>query len=286
MKINNKTIIIIVSIVFTGLIIYKIFKSNNKVDKKLGNAIKIMCIGDSLTDNYDIQGSFRKYLYNGLRKKGFNIEMVGTKDGINKEYKDEMTGESFIYNDANVGYSGFFIKSFGRNRGIYNILKKTNCISSLKPNIIILLIGTNNAIVKRDPKENSADFELLLNYIIKKMPSSSILFVSTIPYVDPNKKIVLQWFESYRHSEDWHYFYSDEEVEKKVREYIKLFNLDITARVNKRKQKGQPIRIANINSVVTDVKSQLSDGVHPNDKCYKAIGKYWTKIIGNYLNEK
>ena len=79
--------------------------------------------------------------------------------------------------------------------------------------------------------------------------------------------------------------YPDEEVEKFVKESLKYYNSDLTSMVNLRKESGQNIRVANINSVITDVKNQLRDGVHPNEVGYKLMGEYLTKIIDNYLKE-
>jgi lysophospholipase L1-like esterase len=117
------------------------------------------------------------------------------------------------------------------------------------------------------------------------MPSTSMLFVNTIPFADPNKKEIYSWVSNFRHSEDWHTTYSDEEVKIQVNEFIKQFNSDITSRANERKKNGKNIRAVDLNSVITDVNSQLIDGVHPNNIGYKAMGEYLAKIISDYLND-
>ena len=274
-------IFLILSVILSGVLTLKLSNSNLKAE----NTIKIMCVGDSITDGYGTPGSYRKFLYNGLVKKGFKIDMVGSKGGWSTTYTDATTGESFEYDDDNTGYSGYTIKSYGGRNGIYETLKETDCLS-LKPDIIILQIGTNNVIDKHDPTENGADYDTLLDYILKNIPSTSMLFITTIPDVEPNRSDVYSWFSNYRHSDDWQTTYSDEEVEKKVYEAFKFFNSDITSRANALKAAGKNIRAADVNSVITDVKTQLKDGVHPNDIGYKAMGEYWTEIISNYLNEK
>ena len=72
--------------------------------------IKIVCIGDSFTDGFGIDGSYRKFLYNGLTKKGYNINMVGSKNGGGTTYIDKQSGEVFGYDDGNTGYSNFYYK--------------------------------------------------------------------------------------------------------------------------------------------------------------------------------
>ena len=253
---------------------------------KMGNnePIKIMCVGDSITDGYGIPGSYRKFLYHGLTQKGYNIDMIGSKSGGVAKYTDETTGESWEYDDDNTGYSTYTIKSYRGRNGIYETLQETNCLSQ-KPDIVILQIGTNNVIDKHDEDDNSKHFETLIDYILQNIPETSVLFVTTIPDLDPNREEVYSWFSNYRHSTFYTKTYTDEEVQMNVEEYLKHYNSDITSRVNLRRVKGQNIRAANVNSVITDVKSQLMDGVHPNNKGYKLMGEYWTEVIGEYIKE-
>ena len=246
--------------------------------------IKIMCVGDSITDGYGIPGSYRKFLYHGLTQKGYNIDMVGSKSSLEGKYTDETTGETWEYDDDNTGYSTYTIKSYRGRNGIYDTLKETNCLSQ-KPDIVILQIGTNNIIDKHNQEGNSEDFETLIDYILQNIPETSVLFVTTIPPLDPNREEVYSWFSNYRHSPFYSKTYSDEEVQMNVEAFLKYYNSDITSRVNLRREKGQNIRAADVNSVITDVKSQLMDGVHPNNKGYKLMGEYWTEVIGEYIKE-
>ena len=274
--------IFILSIIFTEISSKKLSKSFlSENDQK----IKIMCIGDSITDGYGTPGSYRKFLYYGLTKKGYSIDMIGSKSGWSTTYTDETSGESFNYDDDNTGYSGYTIKNYNGRNGIYETLKETNCLSQ-KPDIVILQIGTNNVIDKHDQKENSNDYDILLDYILENIPSTSMVFITTIPDLDPNRSDVYSWFGNYRHSADWQTFYSDEQVEGAVKLFLNLYNLDITSKANKRKELGQNIRAADVNSAITDVKTQLKDGVHPNDIGFKAMGEYWTEVIDSYLKEK
>ena len=252
---------------------------------KNGDKIKIMCIGDSITFGYKVPGSYRKFLYNGLTKKGYKIKMIGSKQGSQTSFKDENTGEIFTYEDDNTGYNAYAIKAFNNRNGIYEMLKETNCLSQ-KPDIIILQIGTNNVVDKYNQDKNSKDYDILLDYILENIPSSSMLFVATIPDVDPNRQDVYNWFSNYRYSDDKTINYNDDVVEVKVKEFLDNFNEDICEKVHKKNELGiQNIRIGNVNSAITDIKIQLFDGVHPNDIGYKAMGEFWTNIIDKYLLE-
>ena len=61
------------------LIIILLFLS---ITLNIKKTIKIMCMGDSITFGSGMPGSYRKFLYNNLIKKGYNIKMVWAKDKI------------------------------------------------------------------------------------------------------------------------------------------------------------------------------------------------------------
>lgn len=268
-------------------------------DKSGSKPIKIMAIGDSITDGYGVTGSYRKYLYNELTKKGYDIDMVGSKGNDMKiDFSDAETGESFSYDDDNTGYSGYTIKEYPGRNGILETLKSTNCLEKCKPDIVILQIGTNNIIDNYDADKTHSDLEELIDYILGNISENSTLFVTTIPDVDPNRQEVYNWFSNYRHSADWQTNYSDEEVEEAILKKLHIYNADVlghTSQINinyalKRYVtnivSGPYIRSGDVASVITDVKTQLMDGVHPNNKVYKLMGEYWAEQIDNYLKNK
>ena len=247
--------------------------------------IKIMCIGDSITDGYGIQGSYRKFLYHGLTQKGYKIDMVGSKKGYST-YTDESTGETFEYDDDNTGYSTFTIKSYDGRSGIYETLVETKCLYKEQPDIVILQIGTNNIIDKHDEELNKQDLESLIDYILENIPSTSTLFVTTIPDLDPNRDEVYSWFSNYRFSDNFKIKLPDIIVKLKVASFLQEFNSDVTSIANNRKELGQNVRAGDVNSAITDVSSQLKDGVHPNDSGYKLMGEYWTEIIDKFIKDE
>jgi len=257
------------------------------------DTLKIMCIGDSITDGYGIAGSYRKFLYNGLSEKGINVDMVGAKGGgWTPSYTDETTGETFEYDDENTGYSGYAIMEYNGRNGIYETLQSTDCLKT-NPDIVILQIGTNDTIDNHDLDNAGQRLRTLIYYIIENIPDTSTLFVTTIPNLDPNRSDVYDWFGNYRHSADWQVQYTDEEVEVSVQENVDKYNsivkavvADIKGEIDSYDDIHPNLLSGDINSVVTDVKTQLADGVHPNNTGYKLMGEYWTDVVYNYLSSK
>ena len=260
--------------------------------KETQKKVKIMCIGDSITDGYvpEYEGSYRKFIYKELTKKGYDIDMVGAKgEGYTPTYKDENTGESFEFDNGNTGYSGYAISAYPGRNGILETLKETNCLAETKPDIVTLQIGTNNIIDNHDMDENLKDLETLIDYILENTSETTAVFVTTIPELDPNRPEVYDWFGNYRHSADWQTQYSDEEALASIERTWKIYNANLVALINNRaindamSSTASRLHYARIDEVVTDVKTQLFDGVHPNNEGYKAMGDYWADILDKYL---
>ena len=63
-------------------------------------------------------------------------------------------------------------------------------------------------------------------------------------------------------------------------------NSDIQKIVSDMAKTDSRVHFADVNSAVTSVKTQLGDGVHPNEDGYKAMGGYWADVISGYLSGK
>ena len=248
----------------------------------------IMSIGDSITDGYGTEGSYRKFLYHNLTEKGYSIDMAGPNAGwADGSYSDPDTGESFTYDGAHCGYSGYAIKEYPGRQGILETIQSGNYLSQYSPDIVILQIGTNDIIDNHDIDTAGERLDVLVSYILENISKDSSLFVTTIPDLDPNREGVRQWFDNYRHSADWQTQYNDEQAEAAVHENIKSYNSQVQKLVESKRSAGvSNIYFGNVNSAITDVKTQLGDGVHPNNIGYKKMGDYWTGVIGDYLAGK
>lgn len=266
--------------------------------------VKIMCIGDSITDGYGVAGSYRKFIYHELTKKGYDIDMVGTKSGdVMAEYTDEESGETFSYDDGNTGYSGYAITSYhatengiSYNRdGILEVLRETECLSKEKPDIVTIQIGTNDII---DGYALDKAAERLGELIIEAealLPPESCIIVTTVPQVDPNRPEVRDWFANYRHSADWQTEYSDEEAEANIKAAVDAYNETVRKVVNDRIEFRKhnsgfmprpSLFLAEADTAITDVTTQLMDGVHPNNDGYKALGLYWADYLDDIIDLK
>ena len=240
--------------------------------------IKIMCLGDSITLGHRMPGSYRKFLYHNLITKGYKIKMVGAiNQKKEKYYSKEDKSEFFEYEDNHCGFSAYSICAYRKRKGLLELLQKNKYLK-LNPDIIILLIGTNNAMDNYDFDITIKDFISLINYLVNNISKEAIILVSTIPDMNPN--IYKTWFGVYQTDN-----YSEDEAKNKVNDYIMKFNKEITGIIEDYRNKNYNIRIGDLNPVIKDIDNLLFDGVHPNNKGYKIIGDFWADIIDKYLTE-
>ena len=258
------------------------------------DTIKIMCIGDSITDGYvpEYAGSYRKFIYHGLTEKGYKIDMVGSKDGgYAPAYTDSTTGESFEYDNENTGYSGYAVKAYPGRNGILETLQQTQCLQEKQPDIVTLQIGTNNII---DNNVSTNDLRELIDFILANIPEDSALFVSTIPLMEPNREGVRDWFANYRHSADWQTAYNDIEVEQRVLKATMSYNTDIEDLILNTMRKehtnvylskaGYTLMTGGGDSPFQPISEMLFDGVHPNNDGYRLMGEEWVRVLDSYLS--
>jgi len=231
--------------------------TNGGIDDPTGESIRIMPMGDSITFGIGETGGYRKYLYDDLTKKGYKIDMVGP-EGASKA-----TANSITYDDNHAGYSGYTIKYglgfFSGQEGdgsLYNVLQLKDAVKKAQPDIILLIIGTNDMSGNHSTESCTDDLHSLLDYIIGDMPSHCVIFLSSIPDLMGNNtpKVV-----SY-----------NEAVKKVASEY---------------QSKGENVRFADIHGCMNGMADMGTDQVHPNGSGYKKMGDYFAEVVDSYLKE-
>lgn len=243
------------------------------------NDVRIMALGDSITDGYWTAGGYRKYLYHELELKGYNnIDMVGMKGSDNASFN--YNGETVLYDDNYSGYSGYAIQYMNgteTRQGILETIQETDMINVCEPDIILLQIGTND--ILSNYNDGITDrLENLINTILSDMKADSVIYVSTIPDIDV--EIVSNWFWAYGEIK-WNN--TTEDFTKIIQEYINSYNESIYNLTEKMQSEGKPVKFADIHSVV-DYTCDLYDGVHPNEQGYEKMGKYWSEIVDKEIS--
>lgn len=246
--------------------------------------IRIMALGDSITDGYFGTDGYRKYFYHNMTELGYDIDMVGVKNyGSWRPTYTDSSGETFEYDGDHSGYSGYAIQYMTgteTRQGILETINETDMIAANNPDIVLLQIGTND-ILSNYNEGIIERLENLVNVILEDMTDpDDVIFVSTIPYMDVIT--VYDWFWSYGEIQSGN---TKEDFAKIVQEYVDSYNDQIKQMVTEMQTQGKPVRFADINSVI-DPLTDLQDGIHPNETGYEKMGTYWTEIVDSYLSDE
>lgn len=246
--------------------------------------VKILCLGDSITDGYFGTDGYRKYLYHELDNMGYTVDMVGAKSGGSSYTSNN--GEYFKYDGDHSGYSGYSIENisggYESRQGIRELVEGTwysggkSMIESCDPDIVLLQIGTNDILSAYNDGITDR-LEGLVNVILNDMNDpNNMLYVASIPYIDAY--IRGDWLGGYGINW-WGASYEDKTLlMEKVSACVDTYNASIQDMVARMQAEGKPIAFGDINGVV-DYQTDLEDGCHPNEIGYEKMGTYWANLI-------
>ena len=217
--------------------------------------IRVMPLGDSITDGFTVAGGYRTPLWYMLRDKGIvdQIDFVGP----NGWYVDGVVD----YNHA--GYSGYSIADCPGRSGIYNFIDWL--MQEYPADVVMLQIGTNDIISSYELDSAGDRLELLVDSILTYIPEGGMLYVSTIPYMDADVTT-----------------YTDAYTAEEMDAAVDAYNDKVKALVTKKQSEGKSVTQADVNSVLT--KADLSDGVHPSEDGYKKMAEYWCGVLSDYMS--
>ncbi len=251
------------------------------------DSVKILSLGDSITDGYWTSGAYRKYMYHELEQMGYNIDMVGPKGSNSNTFT--YNGETVTYDDNNAGYSGYAIQEMSTKEhrsGILETIQGTwyngkNMIASYQPDIVLLQIGTND--ILSEYNDGITDrLKNLVNVILQDLDSDAVIYVSTIPDIDAILRA--DWLGAYGINAWGSTDAEKQQLMETVTGCIDSYNTSIYNLILQMQNEGKPVRFADINSVV-DYQTDLYDGVHPNEAGYENMGKYWADLLDGYFQE-
>ncbi|MDE6706523.1 MAG: hypothetical protein K2K06_00570 [Oscillospiraceae bacterium] len=247
--------------------------------------VKIMSLGDSITDGYWTSGGYRKYLYHELEKQGYsNIDMVGPKGSETESFS--YNGENITYDGNYAGYSGYAIQYMTgteTRQGILETIQEDygdgkNMIEAYDPDVVLLQIGTNDILSNYNTGITDRLENLITTILASMDGKGDMLYVSTIPDINIAERYDWLWSYGIDYNAD------PEGFTNAVQGSIDAYNNSIRELVAEKQAKGERVAFGDIHSVV-DQNTDLYDGVHPNEAGYEKMGMYWANLLNTtYLN--
>ncbi len=219
--------------------------------------VKIMPVGDSITFGMGENGGYRKYLYDTLKKDGYDIDMVGP------EGSNSASANGITYDDNHAGYSGYQIKeepSWAQQQGtsgsLYNTLKQKNVVKQYQPDIILLIIGTNDMTANRSMDACASDLRAVVDYMLADLPSGGVIFMGSIPE-----------FTAYGGNA----------------QRVANYNSTVKSVAEEYGKAGKNVKFADVHGCLNGTADLGSDQLHPNGGGYKKMGNFWAETVENYL---
>jgi lysophospholipase L1-like esterase len=197
--------------------------------------IKIMPLGDSITDGYFVPGGYRIDLEPAIEDRGYAIDFVGSQSN----------GPDTLLDKQHEGHSGWTIEE------IHD--RVVDWLPEFQPDIILLLIGTNNIGQWYQVETSRYQLDRLIDTIFKTAPNVK-LFVASIPPIG----------------------------EPKLNQRVIQYNQAIEQLVKEKQQAGKPITFVDLYSTLS--LEDLPDGVHPNREGFRKIAGAWEAALLAHLN--
>ncbi|KAI4649774.1 uncharacterized protein J4E79_009619 [Alternaria viburni] len=203
------------------------------------STVKIMALGDSITGS---PGCWRAYLWQNLQESGIkNTDFVGSLAG---------QGCGFPYDGENEGHGGFLAVN------IANQNQLPGWLSSAKPDIVMMHLGTNDVWSNRSPQEITTAFSKLVDQMRASKPTMKILAAKIIPMSPSNCA--------------------------ECGQRVVALNTAIQAWAATKTTADSPITVVDAWTGF-DTKTMTGDGVHPNDAGNKKLAKAWFQPLADAI---
>lgn len=251
-----KAILTASAVALSALFSSACFIPDTEVNAASGS-VNIMPIGDSITFGLGEDGGYRKYLDYTLKTKDIEFDMVGPEGNNSSTFT--YNGQKCQYDGNHAGYSGYTIKqqypipSWGEN-GLLEKLQSKNAVKQAQPDIVLLIIGTNDMTANRNLSDCEKDLHSLIDYILGDMPDDGVIFMGSIPE-----------FTAYGGNEQRVAGYNS--TVKKVAESY-----------------GDNVQFADVHGSLNGMADMSNDNLHPSGKGYEKMGKFWAEVIDEYLS--
>lgn len=219
-----------------------------------GKSTKLMPVGDSITLGKDtVTGGYRSVLYEWLTASGYAITYVGKGDDGDPA-NATVTSSKMTTPSSHEGYGSFrtdmILNGGSAEKRTAPPLKET--LAKYRPDIVLLMIGTNDIIQDKDLEHLNERMEKLIATVLESDSNITLLVASIAPIRHP------KW--------------AGKESQ------VMAFNAAVQAMVARHKALHHKIDFVDVHASLE--KEGLSgDGVHPNQGGYRKIAGAWYQAL-------
>lgn len=221
--------------------------------------IKIMPLGDSMTDGFVSIGGYRNILEKLIKDSGYseNIKFCGSMQS------------GGVFDGRHEGHSGWAIDEIKpdediEKKGRFGLMMHIDeWINAVSPDIVMLQIGTNDILSQYKLSRAGERLNKLLDCVENGMNKDGTIYIAKIPYIDVKADFNQTGI-------------TDQKVMDKM---IDSYNEDVVRTARERGYK-----VVDINRILSI--SDLCDGVHPSEDGYMKMGELWFNEIEKEINKR
>jgi lysophospholipase L1-like esterase len=220
------------------------------------NLLKIMAVGDSITDDCVTNGAWRAPLQPLLETNG--IPYTNTGRLLSAAYTGFSKRRHEGYCGSVIGPPGVFAVYNYSTTDAYlqRIVRDALAITNNRPDLMLILIGANDIGRGRNPWTVATnDMPTLLNVIFSNVPNANVILAKTTTLLNADLG-----YSAYATN-------------------VPIYNAALQRTVNQRRALGQKVFLADMFSAVDYATMFLSDHLHPNPLGLKAIAAEWASRI-------
>ncbi len=257
--------------IFWGAILLTMMTASARADLAVTNfsaahPIKIMPVGDSITDDCEVQYAWRQYLQQYLDSNSVPFVFVG------RQVSTPPRGSLFTKTN-HEGYCGTVIAPPGVYGPVHNYSEAQSYLEKIvpdaftnaRPDLILIMIGANDIGRGRDPRVVAeSNMPALLDIIFSNVPNANVILDKPTNLRSGNVSGLL--YGNYATN-------------------VPIYGAALQAMVNQRRAQGQNVSLADMFSAVDYKTMFMSDHVHPNATGLKAVAQEWFTRIRAILTD-
>jgi len=137
----------------------------------LAGTVKIMPLGDSITEAFSPHDSYRYWLWNALKSDGYKVDFVGSMHGVfDGPPKDTNFDQD---HEGHVGWTADQV-----------LAHLTDWAKTYKPDVVLLHLGTNDMMLRQSVSGTVNELSKVIDTLRVANPRVAILFSKLIPNVE------------------------------------------------------------------------------------------------------
>jgi acyl-CoA thioesterase-1 len=211
--------------------------------------LRIMPLGDSITESREGYSSYRLTLWKELRAAGCRVNFVGSRRGVSLGYRDSpfATPKDPRFDQDHEGHWAYRVEEVLRQIDTW--------LQRAKPDVVLLHLGSNDIFRGQSIGSTVAELSRLLDAVRLENPRAVIVVAQLIP-AHGRHGIILK------------------------------LNSKIAALAKRKNSPKSPVASVNMYRGFSVSRDLQADGVHPNNAGDTKIGKRFAKALLKTLPER